>query len=245
MTALMRLARALLLVVCSLSVPRSSGAQVSAADSAWLMRTTQALLDAITYGDSAVWARHLAPRWFITDEEGRSITRSAFLKELRGLPPGQQGRLQVQHPSFVSAPGVLVMSYESNEWHNYYGQVLRTIFHQTDTWVRQGNAWVMLAAQTIALPTPIPGKALPAALLGRYVGSYTLTPEIQLAIVAADSGLILMRPLRPAEQLYALDERTFIRHGVRGFWIFEVDNAGAASTLVNWRDNNAVVWHRN
>jgi hypothetical protein len=38
----------------------------------------------------------------------------------------------------------------------------------------------------------------------------------------------------------ALDDRSFIRHRVRGFWVFERDSAGA----VNWRDNNAVVWRR-
>jgi len=41
-----------------------------------------------------------------------------------------------------------------------------------------------------------------------------------------------------------LDDRLFIRHGVRGFWVFERDPAGAVTRLVNWRDNNAVVWHR-
>jgi len=39
-------------------------------------------------------------------------------------------------------------------------------------------------------------------------------------------------------------EALFIRHGVRGFWVFERDGSGAVTTLVNWRDNNAVTWRK-
>lgn len=48
----------------------------------------------------------------------------------------------------------------------------------------------------------------------------------------------------PTERLYALDDRTFIRHGARGYWVFEGDGNGAVSRLVYWRDNNAIVWQR-
>jgi hypothetical protein len=59
-----------------------------------------------------------------------------------------------------------------------------------------------------------------------------------------DSGLVLVRAGRGPQALYALDDRLFIRHGVRGFWVFERDSTGAVKDLVNWRDNNAVVWRR-
>jgi hypothetical protein len=55
---------------------RPAAAQLAARDSAYLVTTTQALLDAITAGDSTVWARHLAPAWVLADEEGQLITRS-------------------------------------------------------------------------------------------------------------------------------------------------------------------------
>ncbi|HEU0299783.1 MAG TPA: hypothetical protein VFR37_10020, partial [Longimicrobium sp.] len=59
------------------------------------VRVTQSMLDAITAGDSSVWAPHLAPEWFIIDEEGNRLSRADFLPELRGLPPGQSGVLRV------------------------------------------------------------------------------------------------------------------------------------------------------
>ncbi len=89
--------------------PAAATAQVAAADSAAFLAVTQRLMDAITNGDSAIWAAHLSPRWFITDEEGRHLTRTEFLPELRGLPPGQSGRLEVTRHQLVGGPNVAVM----------------------------------------------------------------------------------------------------------------------------------------
>ncbi len=102
----------------------------------------------------------------------------------------------------------------------------------------------MLASQITALPTPIEGRGIPRRVLAEYAGEYALTPEINLTISVADSGMYLVRSSRPAERLYAIEERIFVRHGVRGFWLFERDSAGAVSRLVNWRDNNPVIWRR-
>lgn len=224
--------------------PRAARGQVPPRDSAELVATTQALVDAITTGDSAIWASHLAPSWLQTDEEGRQYTRGEFLREMHPLPAGQQGTLRVSHPRFTGDTLVAVISYDIDERHDYYGQVLTTRFHATDTYVRRRGRWWQLSSQVTALPTPIAGVPLDPALAREYAGRYALTPAIGLRVVATDSGLALEREGRPTDRLYALDERLFIRHGVRGFWVFERDGAGTVRELVNWRDNNAVRWHR-
>jgi uncharacterized protein DUF4440 len=221
----------------------SSWAQMSARDSTYFATTAQALLDAVTNGDSAVWAPRLAPEWFLSDEEGHHITREAFLQGLHPLPPGQQGKLTVANIHFVSAPSLVVMSYDAQEEHHYYGQLLMTTFHMTDVYVRRGGRWLQLAAQATALPRLLEGKRLDPALLHDYAGTYALTPDIQLLVAVKDSGLLMGRTGRDPQPLYALDDRVFIRHGVRGFWVFERDTSGKVVTLVNWRDNNAVIWH--
>jgi hypothetical protein len=90
----------------------------------------------------------------------------------------------------------------------------------------------------------VPGRLLPRRLLDEYAGTYTLTADLRLTVEGDSAGLRLIRVSRPPERLYALDDRIFIRHGVRGFWLFERDSAGAVSRLVNWRDNNPVTWQR-
>jgi hypothetical protein len=88
------------------------------------------------------------------------------------------------------------------------------------------------------------GKPIAPQLLAGYAGVYALTPEITLSIAVKDSGLMMARTGREPQPLFALDDRLFIRHGVRGFWVFERDTTGAVVELVNWRDNNAVTWRR-
>jgi hypothetical protein len=219
-------------------------AQVSAADSAFLVATTQRLADAITAGDSAVWAPHVSSRFLLTDEEGYQLGRDEFLRALRGLPAGQSGRLRVERTRLTGSADVAVHSYDLDEWHDFYGQELRTRFHTTDTWVREGGAWRLLATQVTALPRARVGRSVPRQVLDAYAGVYALAPEIALRLVVDDSGLVMAREGRPSERLHALDDRTFIRHGARGFWLFERDARGAVVRLVNWRDNEPVVWER-
>lgn len=84
-----------------------------------------------------MWARHLSEAWIITDEEGRRITRSQFLKELRPLPAGQSGRLALADWQLVARGTVVVMSYGVDEQHDFHGQHLRSRFQATVTWIRE------------------------------------------------------------------------------------------------------------
>lgn len=238
-----RLAR-LASLLALLLPPTYMEAQVAPSDSTYILASTQALLDAVTSGDSTVWAHHLAPEWFQSDEEGQHVRRAELLAALHPLQSGQSGKLTLANPYFVGNSTLVVLSYDALEEHHYYGQLLRTTFHTTDIWVRRGRRWLQLASQVTALPQPISGLSVSARDVQPYLGSYELTPAIHLVVALVDNSLVLRREGRPDQPLFALDERLFIRHGVRGFWVFERDSTGAVQELVNWRDNNAVRWRR-
>lgn len=231
-----------LLLLASIAAP--AAAQVPAADSTWLVATTQSLLDAVTSGDTSVWASHLAPSWLQATEEGELVDRAQFLAGLRGLAPGQKGKLTLTRRRLTGDSAVAVLSYDADEWHDFYGQELRTVFHVTDTWIRSGGRWRQLASQVTALPRPIAGEPVSPRLAREYAGRYALTPNIRLTIAATDSGLVMTRQAGSSQRLHALDDRLFVRHGVRGFWLFERDSTGKVTRLVNWRDNNPVIWRR-
>ncbi|HEV8125011.1 MAG TPA: nuclear transport factor 2 family protein [Gemmatimonadales bacterium] len=233
-----------LLCLGLLGPTRGALAQIAPADSAALIATTQGMMDAIVSGDTTAWAPWLLPQWFLTDEEGHHITRPEFLAQQHPIPTGQSAKIAVVNPHFGTAPGVIVLSYDADEWHNFYGQERHTVFHATDTWVGQAGAWKMLASQVTALPTPIEGRRVDKSLLDPYAGTYRLTSEIALTIAVGDSGITMTRGSGAPERLFAIDDRIFIRHGVRGFWLFERDQQGAVVRLVYWRDNNSVVWRR-
>lgn len=238
-----RVAIAILLAIAPVVAHAATRKAPAPPDSTWLLATTNAMVDAITTGDSTKWAPYLANDWLVTDEEGGQMGRAEFIASLHPLPAGQSGELVVGRWTLRKRAGAVVFSYDIEESHDFYGQHLQTRFHSTDVWVPDGSRWKMIASQVTALPTPIAGVAVAPAVLQRYVGTYELTPEIQLTIAATDSGLTMQRSNRPATRLYALNDRTFIRHGVRGFLLFEPDS-GPVERLMQWRDNNVVVWKR-
>lgn len=223
---------------------RPASAQVPPADSAFLVHASQILLDAVTSGDSSAWSTHLASEWFLSDEEGHHVPRAEFLASLGPLPAGQTGKLVMANVHLVGSRDVAVISYDAEEEHQYYGQLLRTTFHTTDTWIRRNGRWLQLASHVTALPRRVPGVSVSEKLLAEYAGTYHLTPDIALSLAATPAGLVLRRAGRPDQPLRALNARIFVRDGIRGFWTFERDTAGRVTEAVNWRDNNPVSWTR-
>lgn len=234
----------LVAILASFAIVPPLAAQVAPRDSVYLVALSQQLMDGITNGDTALWASTLAPDWFLTDEEGNHLDRAAQLAYLHPLPAGQTGTITVTDPHLTGGGDVAVLSYDADEIHHYYGQTLITTFHSTDTYVRRGGRWRQLASQVTALPRVVTPLPLLAGSGAEYVGTYALTPEITMDVAVQDSGLVLVRPGRPATPLKQLTSGIFVRDHVRGFWVFTRDGTGKVSGLVDWRDNNAVVWTR-
>ena len=237
-----------LLVALGLTMSAAGGsaarAQLSPRDSSVLVSITRQIVDAITPGDSLPWARVLAPDWFMIDEEGHRMSRADFLRSMHPLPHGQHGSLSIANWYATGDANVAAVTYDIDEVHDYYGTRLRTRFHATDTYVHRSGRWWQLASQVTALPTPVAGVAVPASRAREYAGTYELTSGVRITVAADDSGLTVASSGGQPRQLYALEARIFVRHGVRGFWVFEHDSTGAVSEVVNWRDNNAIVWRR-
>lgn len=239
-------ARLVLRIVAGALAAAPLSAQLSARDTAEFLSTTQALLDAITTGDTGVWAPHLAPDWFATDEEGNRLSRGEFLAQMHPLPAGQSGILKVGAWHLVGHGDWAVFTYDIEETHHFYDQTLRTRFHSTDTYARVDGRWWQVATQQTALPTPVDGMAIDPARLADFAGTYALTSSISLSISVRDSALWMASGSRPAQRLYALSDQLFVVHGRRGVWVFErgARGQGKSTALVYWRDNNAVRWRR-
>ena len=234
----------LLLGLASLAIVSPACADGAAPDSAFFVATTRALLDAVTAGDRAVWARWLDPAWIQSDEEGHPIGRDSMLAGLHPLPAGQSGTLTLGAWRLSVSGDVAVFVYDVDETHDVHGQRLRTRFHTTDTWVRRADGWRQLASQVTALPTPVRGMHPDPGWLRREAGRYALGPDLTLDVIADDTSLTVRREGRPPQPLHALDDRIFVRDGARGFWVFESGPDGRVDRLVQWRDNNPVVWRR-
>ena len=72
---------------------------------------------------------------------------------------------------------VAILSYDLDETETIFGQNLTARYHETDTWMRRGGKWQIVAGQVLRYyEDPAPGKA-DTSKFPSYLGTYRLGPE--------------------------------------------------------------------
>jgi hypothetical protein len=210
-----------------------------------LRAKTQRLLDAIAPGNVAVWEELLDPAAIQVDENDRVRGKAEILADLKPLPPGLVGHLGIDDFRVALKGEVAVVTHEDDEYLDYHGQVLRSRFRMTDTWVREGGAWLLLGEQILAVLTDPPAVALDHATLCRYAGRYTMAPDISEVIRCAGDALVSERSGRAARRFHAELRDVFFEPGQpRTRRIFVRDPRGRISGFVDRREARDVVWTR-
>jgi hypothetical protein len=134
-----------------LSLTHAACAQSESQVAAELRHNTQMLLDAIAPGNVVVWGRLLDDHMVQVDENDVVRTKAQILKELIPLGPGLVGNLQIDDFRIVHRGKVAVVTHEDNEYLNYHGQVIRSRFRSTDTWIQTTHGWQLLGSQVLAV----------------------------------------------------------------------------------------------
>ena len=225
----------------ALAPPAGSDASVATQ----LTAISQALLDAVSRGDTLTWSRHLDPDGVFTDEEGNVRDKRTVIGELHPLPAGISGQICIASPRSTVKGDVAVLTYDALETATIYGQQVRTRYHTTDTYVHREGAWRLLASHTAVLPSEHAAVAIEPAVLTDYVGRYVLAPGV-VYVVERDGGRLFgMRPGGVREELLPLGADRFFRNGAtRGERIFRRNAGGKVDAMLDRRDNNDVVWRR-
>src|SRR5882724_11111669 len=96
----------------------------SAANAANLLGIEQKLLDGIGTGDTLLWNQYLAPDFLIVNEDGSRGNKMSYLNELKPLPAGVSGHINITNPHFHFAGTMAVLNYVADEYENYFGNAL-------------------------------------------------------------------------------------------------------------------------
>ena len=231
------------------AVPAAAEASqsTSADDVALLLKSqAQALLDAVATGEVAVWDRHLDADARITAEDGSVTTKAEMLKQIRPLPAGVSGKIEVIDFAAVVHGDVAVANYVADEDERYHGHALHCQYRITDTWQRQSGDWKLLASQILALRTDPPPVPLAPEKLDDYVGRYELSPGIDYEIrKRSDGALEGQRTGRAAEALLAeAPDVLFVPGQPRYRKLFRRDAAGRVTGFVERREAWDIPWAR-
>jgi uncharacterized protein DUF4440 len=230
------------LTVCLLMTSRPS----QAADEAWFLSTTQALMDAVTNGVPAVWDRALAADCIVTNEDGDVFDKARMLKDLTPLPAGFSGEIKVRDLTVKRLGDAAVVHYWMDEQEQIFGQTLKTKYVETDTYRRAGNAWQVVAMHTTVVPRDLeplqPDPSAWPALLGDYAYSEQATSRYHVFL--RDGVLYGGSNEKTATRLIPLAPLVYYQQGSIHLLIFVRNPAGAVDEVRELHKYNEVRMQR-
>jgi len=147
-----------------------------------LERQTQELLDAITSGSPAEWARLLDPGVSFTTEDGDLKSKRDMVGDIRPLPQSISGKITVTEFKATVHGDVAVATHVDDEHETFHGHALHCQYRTTDTWKKTPAGWRLIASQVLALRTDPAAITLTPAQMDELVGSYALAPELRYEI---------------------------------------------------------------
>jgi hypothetical protein len=197
----------------------------SPTDSRWFLERTQVLYDAVALGDKAVWRSTLSDDCIVTDEDGHVYDKAAFLGTLHPLPKGFSGVIRVRHLTARTFGAAASVHYWLDEHEAVLGQMLHTVYVETDTYRRQEGEWRMIAAQVTVVPADLKPVAVDESGWPQLAGSYRL---------GGQSGPVSHAYLRHGSLYWGSDEKSAKRLIPLSPLVFFVQ--GSIHTLVFVRD---------
>ncbi|HEV7675187.1 MAG TPA: nuclear transport factor 2 family protein, partial [Candidatus Angelobacter sp.] len=165
-----------------------------------LVRHTQELFDSVAPGNAEPFKKYFAEDAIFFDEKGRSMGKTALVKDVQPMPQGYSGTIKLVRPKSHIEGNVAILSYDLDETETIFGQNLIARYHETDTWMRRGGKWQIVAGQVLRYyEDPAAGKA-DTSKFPTYVGTYQLGPERTMTIAAEDGHLYAIRSGRQREE---------------------------------------------
>jgi uncharacterized protein DUF4440/uncharacterized protein DUF3471 len=210
-----------------------------------LKRATQELMSAVAGGDWAVWDRYLDDSIVYTAEDGRTLTKRELKEDMKPLPPGYAGSIEVESAVVRQYGDTAVVSHEELEKQEVFGQKLVSHYHVTDTWIRRGGRWRLVASQVLVrLQDPAPASVDPK-VFDAYVGRYDLSPSVAFTVTREGDKLFGQRGGRAKQLLLPETDTVFFTPGApRTRKLFVRDASGRVDRMIDRRDGRDLVWIR-
>jgi ketosteroid isomerase-like protein len=142
----------------------------------------QALLDAIAPGDRKVWDAVLASDAVYVDENGVTMNRAEFLKQLDPLPAGASGSIRIASYSARVSGDMATVIHTDDETENYHGQMLKARYLMTETWRRESGEWKLHMVHAYAVLKDPPALTLAAHEMQQYIGRYSGGADLEYVI---------------------------------------------------------------
>jgi hypothetical protein len=242
MTIALPFALLLALAVSACQTPTSVAEEPLRAD---LRQRDQALLDAIAPGDRKTWDDTLSAGAVYVDENGVILDRAAFLNELKPLPNGTSGHIEIVDHKVARQGDVALVIHRDDETEDYFGQVLHAQYLMTETWTMESGLWKLALVHAYVVARDPPAIAVSASALDKYVGRYSGGTQLSYEIAREGDHLVGGRPGGKQRALLAEAPDVFFVAGEpRSRKIFRRDTNGDVVGFADRREGMDIVWQR-
>ena len=114
-----------------------------------LVRRTQELFDSVAPGNAEPFKKFFAEDAMFFDEKGRGMDKPALVNDVQPMPKGYSGTIKLVRPKSHIEGDVAILSYDLDETETIFGQQMTARYHETDTWMRRGGKWQIVAGQVL------------------------------------------------------------------------------------------------
>lgn len=227
-----------------ISIGCSRGPGTASTSQDELVRRTQELVDSVASGDKGPWKKYFAEDCLFFDEKGRNVNKETLVADITPLPAGYSGFIKIGRAQSHIEGNVAVLSYDLYETEVAYGQEMKARYHETDTWMRHGGDWQIVAGQVLRYyEDPAAGES-DVRKYPEYVGVYEAAPGRTMTVSLEDGELLRQRGEGPKQELIPEAEGIFFRKGVEGRTLFRRGADGKVDALIDRRNNEDIVWKR-
>jgi len=205
----------------------------------------QAMVDAFSTGDRAVFDAAMAPDAVYLDENGRRIERAAFLAELQPLPANTSGHIELADYTMSHFGDLATVTFIEVETEDYHGQILHANYLTSETWRDTPSGWKLAMVQTMAIAKDPPDVQLSPGDRAAYTGTYRAAPDLLYEIKIEGGKLVGGLVGSAAAPLHAeIKDVFFVAGRPRTRKIFQRNPQGAIIGYVDRREGEDVVWTR-
>ena len=212
----------------------------NAAVQAELVKLTQELMAALIPGKAHVWQRILDEDAQVIDEFGRRQSKAEVVASIHAFPEGITGSIEIRDAKARVYGDAAVLEGELHEQETVFGQKLLVRYIFSNTFVRRGGAWKLVAATDVTLPTPPPALAVENLRLDDYPGVYRYGPS-RAFTVALDGGKLVFTTKSGGARtsLDPVAKDVFMDGGdEKNLLIFRRDASGQVNELIERRKFN-------
>jgi len=205
-----------------------------------LLRSTQALVDALPTGDKAVWERVLTDDAVIIDEFGRIAHKADSVASLHPFPAGLSGSIELRDAHVQQYGDTAVLQVEEYERETVFGQNFVVRYQSLLTFVKQSGGWKLAGYEDVTIPTAPPKLVVAGLSLDDYCGTYRYAPD-RAWKVGNDHGVLSFetKPGGPVHPLEPIARDVFMSgDDEKNLLIFHRDARGKVDALIERRKFN-------